>query len=150
MILTTTCDQYEYDAITRRAAELGIKVTAAPGFIYLKGNWIVGNTVDDEAYFNSKIPSKSLTPTEFLAALKRDGSMKASLAIICDNEEQRDKVIDHFIWYKLWDESTPSGLVVFIIPSEHALMLRDKETARENAKEGYQVIDFEVFKTIVG
>lgn len=150
MILTTTCDQYEFGAITRRATELGIQITAAPGFIYLKDNWIVGNTLEDEAHFNARVPSTSVTPPEFLSQLKRVVPGNHSLAIICDDEEQRESVIDHFKGrgYTLLDTRTPDGLAIFIIPAEKSILIRFNYIARDNAKEGYQVINFEAFKTI--
>jgi hypothetical protein len=150
MILTTTCNAEEYAAIEARAKELGIQVTATPGFIYKKGNWIVGGTQEDEAHFNERIHSESLSPKSFLLSLKKDASPIHSLAVICEQEAEVDAVIEHFQGkgYTELERRIDTGLAVFIIPAEKTVMVTYKYIARQNEKDGYTVIDFETFKTI--
>lgn len=152
MILTTTCNAQEFEAIREAAIKNGIQVTASPGFIYKKGNWIVGGTQETEAHFNSRVPSESLAPGMFKAALKREAEHNRSMFIVCENENQRAEVIMYFLSkeYTQLHDLIPDGLALCIVPAEKTLMVTFKYVARQNAKEGYTMIDFETFKTIVG
>lgn len=153
MILTTTCNAEEFEAIRAAAIRHGIQVTAAPGFIYRKGNWIVGGTQETESHFNERIPSESLTPREFLEMIRHKSEEPIrSMFIICEDMTQRDQVWGYFIskGYKGMEVMVADGLAVCVIPAERTLMITFKYVARQNAKEGYTIIDFETFKTIVG
>lgn len=152
MTLTTTCNAEEYTAIESRAKELGIQITAAPGFIYKKGNWIVGGTQEDEGHFNARVPSKSVRPNEFLCSLDRSTGPHVALAIVCDYYEDVNTVVEYFRskGYSRPKVRISDGLAIFVIPAEKGLMVTYKSIAMANQKEGYPLIDFEVFKTIVG
>ena len=151
MILTTTCNAQEFEAIKAAALECGLQVTAAPGFIYKKGNWIVGGTQETEAHFNSRVPSESLAPGMFKAALKREAEHNRSMFIVCENESDRGEVIAYFKSHGYKEKVLiPDGMAVGIIPAEKTALVTFKYVARQNAKEGYTMIDFETFKTIVG
>jgi hypothetical protein len=153
MILTTTCNAEEFEAIRAAAIRSGLQVTAAPGFIYKKGNWIVGNTLEDEAHFNARVESMSLTPHEFMGTCthKEEDHIR-SMFIVCENIIDRNDVIKYFIekGYTEPSRHIRDGLAICIIPAEKTLMVAFEYTARQNAKEGYTMIDFETFKTIVG
>jgi hypothetical protein len=150
MILTTTCNAQEFEAIRAAAIRHGIQVTAAPGFIYKKENWIVGGTQETEAHFNERIQSKSLTPDQFQCSLKSESGPNLSMFIVCENENERASVIGWFLTkgYDAIDSLMPDGLAVCVIPAENTVRTTFKYIARQNEKEGYQCIDFETFKTI--
>jgi hypothetical protein len=154
MILTTTCNAKEFEAIKAAALGCGLQITAAPGFIYKKGNWIVGGTQETEDYFNQRVPSKSVTPDQFQCSLQKEAGPDRSMFIVCETEKDRDTVISYFTGmikaYKEPDRHIPDGLAVCVIPSEKTVMVTFKYVARQNAKEGYTMIDFETFKTIAG
>lgn len=152
MILTTTCNPEEFTLIKARALNLGIQVTASPGFIYKKGNWIVGNTRDTEASFNKAIPSKSLTPQQFMDELKADYHKMSSLAVITKRKEQRDKVVSYFLekGYTI-TEDLNDGLAVFVVPAAKGLIVTFESIAEANRKDNnYAVVDYETFLTIAG
>jgi hypothetical protein len=152
MILTTTCNPEEFTLIKARALNLGIQVTASPGFIYKKGNWIVGNTRDTEASFNKAVESRSVTPQKFMDELKANHHRMTSLAVITRRKEQRDRVVEYFLEkdYTITEE-LKDGLAIFVVPAVKGLLITFESIAEVNRKDNnYVVIDYETFLTIAG
>lgn len=153
MILTTTCNAEEFEAIRAAAIRSGLQVTAAPGFIYKKGNWIVGGTQESEADFNERITSESMAPAEFMKHLFKKEEHIRSMFIVCKTMLEVNQVIEYFIekrGFRGLPRRIIDGLAVCVVPAEETVMITFKYVARENAKEGYTTIDFETFKTIAG
>jgi hypothetical protein len=78
-----------------------------------------------------------------------------SIAILCETREEMQEVFLHFFnqEYKFngtGDSTLPPPYSLFVIPSAKSFLIRDKQTAIDNAKEGYPVIEYSTFKTIVG